>query len=62
VSDMAIILGLILLALTWLALRGMGSDDKPRRHARRRSPDDHHGHRDHGHGHGHGPDHAESRS
>lgn len=37
VSDMASILGLILLAFTWLALRGMGSDQKHRRHARRRT-------------------------
>jgi hypothetical protein len=34
---MASILGLILLAFTWLALRGMGSDQKHRRHARRRT-------------------------
>lgn len=34
-SDMASIIGLILLAFTWLALRGMGGDGKPRRHPRR---------------------------
>ncbi len=34
-SDMASILGLILLAFTWLALRGMGNEDKPRRPRRR---------------------------
>lgn len=35
-SDMASILGLILVAFTWLALRGMGNDQKHRRHPRRR--------------------------
>ena len=35
-SDMTSILGLILLAFTWFALRGMGNEQKTRRPPRRR--------------------------